>query len=36
MEDPIADQNIARVYANASLDRSCEYYEYDRLKVNWG
>jgi hypothetical protein len=36
MEEPIADQTIARVYANASLDRSSEYYDYDKLQVQWG
>jgi hypothetical protein len=36
MEEPIAaDRTIARIYPNASLDRSPEYYDYDRLQVQW-
>ncbi|KAG1094366.1 hypothetical protein G6F42_018766 [Rhizopus arrhizus] len=36
-EDTVAmDPTIARVYANASLERSSEYYDYEKLRVNWG
>ncbi|KAI8057542.1 casein kinase II subunit alpha [Gilbertella persicaria] len=30
------NQNIARVYATACLDRSTDYYEYECLQVTWG
>lgn len=36
MDEAVADQSIARVYANSNLERSPEYYEYDRLQVQWG
>lgn len=36
MSEPEPDQRISRVYANASLDRTPAYYEYDTLQVQWG
>lgn len=36
MGESEADQSISRVYANACLERSTDYYEYDRLQVEWG
>jgi hypothetical protein len=36
MDEVEADQTISRVYANANLERSPDYYEYDRLQVQWG
>jgi hypothetical protein len=36
MDEVEADQSISRVYANANLERLPEYYEYDRLQVQWG
>lgn len=36
MGEAEADQSISRVYANACLERSADYYEYDKLRVEWG
>jgi hypothetical protein len=36
MDEVEVDQNISRVYANANLERSPDYYEYDKLQVQWG
>jgi hypothetical protein len=36
MSEGSVDPTVARVYANASLERSSEYYDYDKLQVTWG
>ena len=36
MEEVEVDQSVSRVYANANLERPREYYEYDKLQVQWG